>query len=332
MTADLRFGVVGCAGMGKTHADAVGETEGAVLAACADVDADAAEQFAEARGVAAYADAAEMVADADLDAVCVCTPNGTHAEIVETAAEAGAHVLAEKPLDVTPERVNRVVRACEDAGVKLGVCLQRRTMGGPRLAREAVAEDRLGPLTLADVQVKWKRGADYYATGWRGTADLDGGILHTQALHGLDLLQWICGGVDAVCAALDTLHHDGIEVPDTAAAALRFSNGAFGTVSASTAVSPQYPITVQVHGVEGSVRWHQDELDEYSVGEADPEPFELGYEHVGLARDFVRAIREDRDPYVSGRDALAVHDAVFAAFESEERGEWVATDAVRESV
>ena len=335
MSDELRFGVVGLAGMGTTHADAVRETDGATLVAGADLSADARATFADEYDVATYADAATMAADTDLDAVSVCTPNGTHADVVPALAEAGVHVLCEKPLDVTPERVNRVVRACEDAGVTLGVCLQRRTMGGPRLAREAVATGRLGSLTLADVQVKWKRTADYYATGWRGTADLDGGILHTQALHGVDLLQWVGGGVEAVCAGLDTLHHDGIEVPDTAAAAVRFADGGFGTIAASTAVSPQYPITLQVHGTEGSVRWHQDELDEYSVpggDDPDPEPFELGLDHVGLVRDFVHAIRYDREPEVSGRDALPAHDVVFAAFESAERGEWVDTDDVRESV
>jgi len=329
MTDDLRFGVVGLAGMGGTHADALAATEGATLVAGADLDDDVAADFADERGVEGYTDHVEMVRDADCDAVCVCTPNGTHAEIVEDLAAEGVEVLCEKPLDVTPERVDRVVEACADAGVTLGVCLQRRTFGGPRLARDAVADGTLGELTLADVQVKWHRTSDYYDVGWRGTADLDGGVLLTQALHGIDLLQWIAGGVERVAATVETMHHDGIEVPDTAAATVEFENGAYGQISASTAIYPQYPITVQVHGTEGSVRWHEDELDEFAVQgrEAadlpDPDPFELGRGHLGIVRDFVDAVRADRDPLVSGVDARAVHDLVFAIAEAAETDGWV---------
>ncbi|MFB6119918.1 MAG: Gfo/Idh/MocA family protein [Halobacteriaceae archaeon] len=330
MTDDLRFGVVGVAGMGGTHADALEQTDGASLVAGADLDEAAADEFADEYGVAAYTDTVEMVRDADLDAACICTPNGTHADVVEDVAAEGVDILCEKPLDVTPERVARVIEACEDAGVTLGVCLQRRTLGGPRLARDAVADGTLGDLTLADVQVKWHRTSDYYDVGWRGTADLDGGVLLTQALHGIDLLQWAAGGVERVTATVETMHHEGIEVPDTAAATLEFENGAYGQISASTAVYPQYPITLQVHGTEGSVRWHEDELDEFTVegrddaALPDPEPFELGRGHLGIVRDFVEALQEGREPMVSGADARDVHDLVFAIAQAAETDEWVA--------
>lgn len=322
----LRYGVIGCAGMGSTHADALERIDDLTLVACADVVEANARQFADEYDCAWYTDHVEMIEDADLDAVSVCTPNGTHAEIVAEVADANAHVLCEKPLDVRRERVDRLIDACAEAGVKLGCIYQRRTLGEARLARDAVQSGALGELIVADVQVKWHRESPYYEdTGWHGTADLDGGVLLTQALHGIDLLQWIAGDVDRVCAAMDTFHHD-IEVPDTAVLNLQFDDGAYGQVSATTAVQPQYPITLQFHGTEGSIRFHEGGVDAYETGagavDYTLEDFPLGRGHVGQLRDFSEAIREDRDPMVPPAEARKAPDIVFAAEEAAASDEW----------
>lgn len=335
MTHDhLRYGVVGCAGMGTTHADGVEATDGARLVACADVVPEHAEAFADEYGCAAYTDHGAMAADADLDVASVCTPNGTHADVVVDLARAGIDVLCEKPLDVRPERVDRMIRACEEAGTRLGCIYQRRTMGGARLAREAVETGTIGDLVLGDVQVKWFREDEYFdAAGWRGTLALDGGVLFTQALHGIDLLQWVGGGVERVCAGVDTLHQS-VEVPDTAVLAVEFSNGAFGTVAGSTTTYPEYPITLQVHGTAGTVRWHEDELDEYTTRRGDGslrlEPFHHGVGIEGQVRDFVDAVRTGREPMVPPGEARKALDVVFAAQVSADRGEWVAVEDVRD--
>lgn len=331
---DLRYGVVGCAGMGTNHADGVRAADGATLAACADVVEGYAREFAESYDVEPYRDPAEMAVEADLDAVSVCTPNGTHADIVEELAAAGVDVLCEKPLDVTPDRVDRMVDACEREGVLLAGIFQRRTLGGARLTNDAVADGRLGDVILGDVQVKWHRKPSYYEeASWRGTADLDGGILLTQALHGIDLLQWIVGDVVRVAADLKTLHHD-VDVPDTAVASLEFADGTMGTVSASTAVYPQSPITVQVHGTEGTIRWHEDAIDEYTTvdgpDEVEPTDFPLGRGITGQVRDFVRALREDREPMVPAAEARRALDVVFAATAATEREEWVDVSEFRD--
>ncbi|MFC4989427.1 Gfo/Idh/MocA family protein [Saliphagus infecundisoli] len=333
MASEIRYGIVGCAGMGTNHADVVRDAEGATLAACADVSEENARAFAESYGTEWYTDPGAMAVEADLDAVSVCTPNGTHAEIVADLAAAGVDVLCEKPLEVTPERVARTVESCEEAGVKLGCILQRRTFGGPRLAREAAADGRLGELVLADVQVKWHREPAYYEdVAWHGTTDLDGGILLTQALHGVDLLQWAAGGVDRVAAGLDTLHHD-VEAPDTAALMVEFSEGGYGQLAATTATYPQRPITLQVHGTEGTVRWHEDDVDEAVTVDGPiedaAEPFPMGVGIPGQVRDFLEAIREDREPMVTPVDAREALDIVFAAQRSSERGEWVDVGSIR---
>lgn len=325
--SDFRYGVVGCAGMGENHADAVESVEDATLVACADIDEGIARSFADAYDVAWYTDPAEMAVDADLDIVSVCTPNGTHLEIVSDLAEAGVDVLCEKPLEITRERVDQLIDVCDREGITLGCILQRRLYGGPRLAREAVADGRLGDLVLGDVEVKWHRESSYYEdVGWHGTADLDGGILLTQALHGVDLLQWVAGGIDRIAADLEAVHHD-IEVPDTAVASVEFTNGGYGQITATTATYPQQPITLSLHGTRGTIRWHEDELELFEtkdgVDDATPEPFHMGTGIPGQVRDFVAAIREDRDPMVPPNEARKALDITFAAQESAESGRWI---------
>ena len=322
MNAPLRYGIVGCSSMGRTHAEAVEATPGADLVACADVSDPAARDLAATHDCEAYADHAAMVESADLDAVSVCTPNGTHADVVVDAAEAGVAVLCEKPLDVTPERVDRLVGACRDAGVTLGGVFQRRTLPEMRFFREAVREGVGRPL-LAEAELKWHRGPSYYE-GWHGSAGLDGGVLFTQALHVVDLLRWAVGDVERVAASVDALHHD-VEVPDTAVASLEFENGARGQVSATTATRPSHPIRLRANGTDGSVSVHEGGVDAYETAEGREEvnldPREDP--HTVQIRDFVTAVREDREPMVPPAEARAAVDVVFAAGASARRGEWV---------
>ena len=329
MSDELRYGIIGCSSMGDTHARALEDVDGTTLIACADISEEYAEEFGDENDIASYTDHVEMVEDADLDVVSVCTPNGSHSDIVVELAETGVDILCEKPLDITLPKIDRMIEACDEAGITLGCIFQRRTLFGPQLARKALNDGRLGELTLADVTVKWHREQPYYDVGWRGTADLDGGVLLTQALHGIDLLQWATGGVERVCAKTKTLHHD-IEVPDTAVLSLEFENGALGTVSATTAMYPQYPITLNLHGTEGTIRWHQDEVDEFvtSEGEVDYEGEEvpLSGEHVGQIQDFVDAVREGREPMVTGREGRKAVAIVAAAEKSSEEGRWVDLD------
>lgn len=347
--SELRYGIVGCAGMGDTHARAIEAIDGASLVACADVDEGNARSFASDYGTAWYTDSAEMAVDAELDLVSVCTPNGTHLEIVTDFAEAGVNVLCEKPLEITPDRVDRLIGVCEREGVVLGGILQRRTLGGVRLARDAVADGRLGDLIFGDVQVKWHRKQSYYDDAWHGSTALDGGILFTQALHGIDLLQWATGGIDRIAAELDTLHHD-IEVPDTAVASVEFTDGGYGQITATTAMYPQQPIALRLHGTQGTIQWHEDrseregadredrsdredEFDEFETmgGSADatPEPFHLGTGIPGQIRDFVTAIREERDPMVPPREARKALEIAFAAQKAARCGEWIEVAGLR---
>ncbi|AHG01628.1 hypothetical protein HALLA_04305 (plasmid) [Halostagnicola larsenii XH-48] len=327
VATELRYGIIGCAGMGTNHADAVAETDGATLVACADIDEENAQSFAAEYGTSWHTDPLEMVREDDLDAVSICTPNGTHAEIVTDLAAEGVDILCEKPLEVTLERVNQIERVIEREGITFGCIFQRRTFGGPQLARELIADGRLGEIVLANVAVKWHRESSYYDdVSWHGTTDLDGGILHTQALHGIDLLQWTTGGIDRVAGKTGTLHHD-IEVPDTAVASVELSEGGYGQITATTATYPQEPMTLQIHGTKGSLEWRQDDLVTFETIDGDdtetPESFHMGADILGQVRDFVAAIHEGREPMVPFADARNAHDIVFAIEAASDRGEWV---------
>ncbi|GAB3673137.1 Gfo/Idh/MocA family oxidoreductase [Halopiger thermotolerans] len=325
-TSKLRYGIVGCAGIGENHADAVEDLEDATLVACADIDEGVARSFGEAYDVAWYTDPAEMATDADLDIVSVCTPNGTHLEIVDALAEAGVDVLCEKPLEITRERVDELIDVCEREGITLGGIFQRRLYGGPQLAREVVADGRLGDLVFGNTEIKWHRDPSYYEdVGWHGTTDLDGGVLLTQALHGVDLLQWTAGKIERIAAEVDTVHHD-VEVPDTAVASVEFANGGYGQITATTAMYPEERISLHLHGTEGSIKWHEDELELFETkdgAEATPEPFHMGTGIPGQVRDFVAAIRDDREPMIPPGEARRALDITFALEKAAKTDQWV---------
>lgn len=334
MNDPLHYGIIGCAGIGNTHASSVRSATGARLVACADLDANAASTFADEHDVGAqYTDVATMISDADLDLVSVCTPSGTHADVVTEAARAGAHVLCEKPLDVYADRMDEMIANCAESGVKLGGVFQKRFAPASQLAKSAVEDGDLGDLILGDTMVKWFRSQAYYDSGeWRGTRAMDGGALLNQAIHNIDRLQWLMGGVRAVQAATDTLARD-MESEDTAAMTLRFENGAVGTIEATTAVVGGSDRT-ELNGTEGSIVLDGNEITEFDVStgkeefyaaettarEVDLPDFEWNDGHDAVVQDMVDAVREGREPAVPGREARKAVDIILAAYESSETG------------
>jgi predicted dehydrogenase len=343
----VRYGVVGCAGIGNRHARLVQDTTDGQLVAACDVDPEAARAFGEEHGIEQrFDDVGEMVEAADLDAVSVCTPSGTHADVVIDAAQAGANVLCEKPLEITVEDCNRMLAAVDEAGVKLGGVYQKRTYPSTRFVRETIESGRLGDITLADATVKWFRSQPYYDSAeWRGTRALDGGVLMNQAPHFIDLLQWLGGGVESVTAHCETLARD-MECEDTAAILLRFENGAIGTIEATT-TTPAGRSEICIDGTQGSIGLHEEEVTHYEVEtepperghhgsetespavDLDPYTFEYGTGHRGVIGDFVAAVRDDRPPMVPASEAREAVDLNLAAYRSSETGETVALEEVR---
>src|SRR5438067_12032364 len=215
----------------------------------------------------------ELLARPDVDVISICTPSGARVELAEAAAHAGKHVICEKPLEVTLERADRIIRACDEAGVELGVIFPSRFMPASQAARAAVDAGRLGRLTLLNARVPWHRTDAYYASGsWRGTWALDGGgALMNQSIHWIDLLVWLGGDVASVCAYTARLAHPQIEVEDVGVAIVRFENGALGPIEGTTAAYPGLPTAIALHGDRGTIILEERRIAVWALAAASPE-------------------------------------------------------------
>lgn len=236
----LRFALVGCGRIAKRHAALLGSGEivGAELAAVCDILPDRAKALAEPYRVPWYADMEAMMHAEHIDVVSVLTESGRHAEHVLRLAPFGRHIVVEKPMALTLDDADAMIRGCDDHGVRLFVVKQNRFNLPVQKLREALEGGRFGKLVLGTVRVRWCRRQEYYDQDpWRGTWALDGGVLANQASHHVDLLEWMMGAVDSVFAMATTALAD-IEAEDTATVLLRFRSGALGIIEATTAARP----------------------------------------------------------------------------------------------
>jgi predicted dehydrogenase len=340
---EIRFAIAGAGMVARYHATAIERTAGARLVAVSRSDPARAEESAAQFGVPCLTDYSELLARMDVDAVCICTPSGLHAEQTIAAARAGKHVLVEKPIALTLADADAMIAACDQAGVRLGLALQRRTEPEFQLLHAAITAGELGRPVLGSVSVPYLRPQSYYdSAGWRGTWALDGGgVLMNQGIHLVDLLIWLIGDVAEVQAAAATLAHP-IEVEDCVTATLRFANGALGSVVATTAAAPGFPHRVEIYGdrggaqIEGEqvVRWESEAHAPKTVARASGQqpvaagagasPAGIGAAgHTRLLADFVAAIRDGRDPLIPGREGRRSLALVLAIYEAARTGQVV---------
>jgi predicted dehydrogenase len=337
------FGILGCGVIASHHGRAIARVPNARLRAVADVAPGAAQRCGAEFGVDAYTDLGEMLQRPDIDVVAVCVPSGLHARVGIQAAEAGKHVIVEKPIDVSLEAADRLIGTCRQRGVKLAVISQHRFDPGIQEVRAALEAGRFGRLILGDVSVKWYRTQQYYRSGgWGGTWELDGGgALMNQGVHWVDALQWMMGPVERVVGRCTMIAHD-IPVEDVALALLTFRSGALGMIEVSTAVYPGLPERLEIAGTGGTavvemgeVRvWEfKDEKGEVGmygakVGSsgrvppmAPPDPADPQIAgHQAQIADFLEAIADDRDPVVSGGDGRTSLEIILAVYQSARTG------------
>ena len=342
------FGIIGLGLIADFHARAIQAISGdkAKLVACCSRSAEKVKIFAEKYGCRGYTDVGQMLADADLDVVSICSPSGAHLEAALAAAEAGRHVIVEKPLEITIERCDRMIEACDKAGVALGGIFQSRFSAAATTVKRAIDGGRFGTLVLGDAYVKWFRSQQYYDEGgWHGTRAMDGGgALINQSIHAIDLLQWLMGAVDSVQAFTATIGHSGIEVEDNAVAAVRFRNGAFGVIEGSTAVYPGFLKRIEISGTAGSMILEEDHLNAWDFAQSDPEdesirrrfgataasgggaadPAAISFEgHRRQFEEFIAALDGKRPPLVDGREARKSVEIIRAIYDSAEKGKAV---------
>ena len=335
------FGIVGAGVIAPFHAMAIADLPNARLVALADQIPERARDVASQFEVET-SDVDSLLARSDIDVVCVCVPSGAHAEIGIRAAEAGKHVVVEKPIEVTLEAADRLIGACRDRGVVLSVISQHRWDPGVRDLKQLIDEGKLGRLVLGDAYVKWYRTQQYYESGaWRGTKKLDGGgAMMNQGVHYVDLLQWLMGPVEHVFARTGTLAHESIEVEDVATAVLAFGNGAVGVIECTTDAYPGFGEKLEVSGTAGTcivesgelrVRELKEEHGETSPYGGRPQaagdggaaaggasnPAAISYAgHREQLRDVLEAIDTGRAPAIDGAEARKPLEIILAAYES----------------
>jgi predicted dehydrogenase len=339
--ATLGFGIIGCGMIARFHAQAIKEIPGTKLVALQSRHSVNAAKVQDAVGLRCdvYTGVSEMLRRPDLHVVTICTPSGNHLEPAVAAANAGKHVVVEKPLEITLGRCDRIIDACAKNRVQLCTIFPSRFADANQALKMAVDAGRFGRLTLGETTCKWWRAQAYYDEGgWKGTKALDGGgALMNQAIHNVDLLQWMMGRVSQVSGFTAMLAHQRIEVEDTAVACLRFKNGALGVIQATTSVYPGLPKTIAIHGDKGSVvveqedvlRWEfTPETDEdmetrkqfaqktgASGGSSNPAAISHEYHRRQLA-DFVQAVETGKPPLVDGCEGRRAVQTILGIYES----------------
>jgi UDP-N-acetyl-2-amino-2-deoxyglucuronate dehydrogenase len=275
-----------------------------------------------------------ILRDKAVDAVAILTPPNTHLELVERCAGAGKHVLLEKPLEITPERSRALVEACRRAGVKLGVTLQHRFRPAGLKLRELLAASALGRVVAASTSVRGWRPQSYYDQPGRGVKARDGGgVLLTQGIHTLDLMLSLVGQAEEAVAYATTTPVHRMETEDLVAGAVRFAGNVYGTIDATTAAYPGFPERIELICEKGTAVlagtaldvFYQDGRHEAVAPDASPggtgaDPMAFPNDwHRALIADFLSAIAENREPRVSGAEALKVHNLIDALLQAAEQ-------------
>jgi UDP-N-acetyl-2-amino-2-deoxyglucuronate dehydrogenase len=335
------IGIVGTGVIAATHVQAIEAIKHADLVAATDIVPERAAQFAAAHGCAAEPSLAALLARDDIDVVSVCVPSGLHAEIGIQAAQAGKHLVVEKPIDVSLAAADRLLDAVDAAEVAMTVISQHRFDPGLIELRRLLDAGALGRLLLGEAATKWLRSQAYYDSGpWRGTWALDGGSLLNQGIHYVDLLRWTMGPVAEVHAVYGTQNHE-IEVEDTALAVLRFASGALGTLTSSTVVFPGFAQRLEVSGTGGTVIIEDGLIVAQSLTGDTPDQGLRGSllarpsadaaaaanaaalgvaSHAAQIADLLDAIDEGREPVVTGLDGRETLEVICAVYESAREG------------
>jgi UDP-N-acetyl-2-amino-2-deoxyglucuronate dehydrogenase len=326
----LNFGIIGCGRIAYKHAEAIKKNVKANLLCVCDIIEERAAEYKDKYGAEAhFTDYRKMLEYSGLDVVNICTPSGMHAEMGIAAAQAGKHVIVEKPMALSLKDADDLIGACDESGVKLAVCFQNRFNPPVQKLRRALEEGRFGKLTHASAIVRWFRPQDYYDQApWRGTRAMDGGCLMNQSIHNIDLLQWMMGPVESVFGYTATNLRK-IECEDVGVAVLKFKNGALGVIEASTTIYPEnLEETLNIFGEKGTVvlggiavnkieTWKfADSTDENGAIDQHQQdvPNVYGFGHEALVEDFINAVINNSEPYITGREGRNALEIVLSIY------------------
>lgn len=340
MADSLGFGILGAGLVAPFHANSLRDVTGGALVAVCDLDRERADKLAADYAVKAYCDLAEMLADPEVGAVCVALPNHLHHDAVVQCAQAGKHVLTEKPPAMTLRETDSMIAACKEAGVKFGCTVQSRVRKAVQAIKQAIDAGRFGKLLTADTYMKWFRTEEYYhSDAWRSSRRSGAGVTVQHAFHYIDLLQYLIGPAARVEARMTNLTHPSVRLEDTLMAFIDFECGAQGVVEASTAMWPGADVRIEINGSDGAVvmagekmvTWRfRDELPEdeeiraygnaaQATGAGGPTDF--GYaDHQVVIQDMIDAVREDREVVIPVASVRPTLEIVLAMYQSAAQG------------
>jgi UDP-N-acetyl-2-amino-2-deoxyglucuronate dehydrogenase len=346
----MKFGIIGTGMIASIHAKAINAMENASLHSVYNHHTRKADKFASANHCTSSDTLEQFLADPELEIVTIATPSGTHMQPTLAALNAGKHVICEKPLEISPERIEPLIIAAEKNNVTLSAILNRRFNKPVTQLKQAVDQGRFGRITLCQASIHWFRSQEYYdSAAWRGTWALDGGgALMNQAIHTIDQLLHTVGPVKRVSATMDCLAHHGIEVEDTAVALLEFENGARGTIQASTACwsSTGHPAEIHICGDHGSAILSDESFrvwdfqkpaaeDEYiqknlmattattGLGANDPNAIHFAG-HQKNFEDIIHAIKTGTIPSTNAHEARKAVALICAIYQSTRNdGQWI---------
>jgi UDP-N-acetyl-2-amino-2-deoxyglucuronate dehydrogenase len=334
----LRVALIGCGRISRNHFDAIAKLDGLSISGVCDIVEARAKAAGEALGVPWFTSYEEMLRDAPSEIVTVATPSGLHPAHGILAAKAGKHVVCEKPMAITLESADALVRACDDANVKLFVVKQNRLNPPIQLLKRAVEKGRFGKIYLANTTVRWARPQEYYDQApWRGTWEFDGGAFMNQASHYVDLMQWLVGPVESVIAKTATLARK-IEAEDTGVAVLRFRNGALGTIEVTMLTYPKnMEGSITILGEKGTVRIGGvavNEIQQWNFAEPhamDAERDDASYQttsvygfgHPLYYDNVINTLRGEAQPETDGREGLKSLELLIAMYLSSRDGKRV---------
>ena len=345
----IRTALIGCGKVGGLHAAALTTLPESELVAVCDATPARAEEFAAKYGGQAYRDVSTMIRESGAEAVFICTPHPLHAEPAVLAAEAGVHVMVEKPMAATLSDCDAMLRAAQKTGVTLSVMSQRRFYESVQRMKAAIDAGKIGqPILGLFLMFSWRDQAYYESDPWRGKWTTEGGgVLVNQSPHQLDLLRWFMGDLEEVSGRWANLNHPYVEVDDTAVATLKFKNGGLGSIVTSLSQKPGLFTKVHIHGSNGSSLGVETDRgatfiagvskiaqpplndlwtipgEEHLLAEfeaADRARFQnidpVTHYHSLQIQDFLQAIRDGCPPLVSGTDGRAVVEMFTAIYES----------------
>ena len=344
MSGQIRFALVGCGRIAAKHAEILGKgfVKGAGLAAVCDVKKDRAEALGAKYNVPAFSDMHQMMegVGSSIDVVSILTESGNHAPHTRELAPYRKHIVVEKPMALTLEDADAMIRICDQFGIKLFVVKQNRYNRPVLKLREAIEGGRFGKLTMGTVRVRWSRDQKYYdQDAWRGTWAMDGGVFANQASHHVDLLEW-CMGEPIGVSAYSTKALARIETEDTGVAIIRFASGALGVIEATTATRPRdLEGSLSILGEKGTVEiggFAVNEMKVWSFAQSQPDdsdviskfsenpPNVYGFGHIAYLEHVVRSVADGSPALVDGLEGRKSLELITAIYESIETGREVA--------